>query len=281
MERQQTGLMSSTKAKLACFINGLINQNIRVICQSQAKEFEDAVDLARQEEARINNMIQRAMTQSDQTKLVSALSKDSQGTNTGHRSRREVFFQTPENGRSQDYDSRHKSDYRNQSPERSNDCRELVPYQANRSDSNDSRFSVRPDYRSDSRSPYRSRYERPSGYNRSPYRNRFEGQSRSPYRQSGDTSFGRQPSIVQFTPRNRSNYQRDYGQPQNFRRNYDQNRNYGQNQIWRSDANFENYCIHHKANDSYIETRIELLNTEKFRILLSDEKAYCNLCMMP
>jgi hypothetical protein len=242
MERQQTGLMSSTKAKLACFINGLINQNIRVICQSQAKEFEDAVDLARQEEARINNMIQRAMTQSDQTKLVSALSKDSQGTNAGHRSRREVFFQNTENGRSRDYDSRHKNDYQNRSPEQPNNCRELVPYPVNRSDSNDSRFSGRHDDRSDSRSPYRSRYERPSGRHvaRSPYRNRYEGQSRSPYRRSGDTNFRRQLSNTQFASRSPSNYQRSYGRPQNFQtnlqnfqRNYDQNRNYGQNRQFR------------------------------------------------
>jgi hypothetical protein len=52
-------------------------------------------------------------------------------------------------------------------------------------------------------------------------------------------------------------------------------------QVVRSDANLENYCIHHKVKDAYLQTHVELVNIEEFRKLLSNKKAYCDLCMRP
>jgi hypothetical protein len=52
-------------------------------------------------------------------------------------------------------------------------------------------------------------------------------------------------------------------------------------QIVRSDVNFENYCIHHKVKEAYLETHVELLNIEEFRKLLSNKKSFCDFCMRP
>jgi hypothetical protein len=47
MTNNQTGLLSSSKAKYSCFINGLLNRDIRNICRSRTEIFEDAVEIER------------------------------------------------------------------------------------------------------------------------------------------------------------------------------------------------------------------------------------------
>jgi hypothetical protein len=45
----ENGLLSDDKVYHTCFINGLLNQTIRMICQIRAKDFDKAYKVARQE----------------------------------------------------------------------------------------------------------------------------------------------------------------------------------------------------------------------------------------
>jgi hypothetical protein len=95
----QKGLLSDDKVYHTCFINGLLNQNIRTICQSKAKNFKEAFGVARQEEARLNNLIQQAMQREESGKVVSAIARTLTAENEPERQpqkKREVFFKEPE-----------------------------------------------------------------------------------------------------------------------------------------------------------------------------------------
>jgi hypothetical protein len=219
MTNNQTGLLSSPKAKYSCFINGLLNKDIRTICRSRTEVFEDAVDYARQEEARMNNTIQQAMQTPDTSRLISALA------NERHNSRREVFFKSPER------------EERQRTPERSYDRGR--PQERNYREQRYHNSPYRQNYRTTSRSPYRQPYDRQpyenhrnssyrgnntrnNGYNngyRRPWENsnynsrQIEGRSRNQsfFRGNGYNSQRREPF-------QNSNYRNNYRTPnQNFR----------------------------------------------------------------
>jgi hypothetical protein len=208
LEGNQTGLLSSGKSRYAVFINGLLNQNIRTICQSKTTEFEKAVDTARQEEARISSMIQQAIHRGDTTKLINVLANNAQNEERGdsnHKSRKEVFFRTPERER------RSITPERNYRSERSRETyhnRERSP-EAYRRESRDrdygglGRFANKSSYRVGRRSesPYRAEKKPESSYRtdrrsdyRSPYRGSYERSSRSPYRSARVDNFYERPS---------------------------------------------------------------------------------------